>query len=213
MLKIKNDKQLSSAQKEINMHELGMTIAKATVATAIEKTLAILAYIHGDKKSFDADIESTIRKYADKRMFTNPDNKADKKLYMASRTRCSSDKKGVKTTKRGDAENRTRKTQTHKNGEKLVNKACKYGIDWRVVEPSKLEQKIKLAKKEADKVKEHKEELKSCSKTLDSFYNSEVIDEALLLVQQLNNELSRLLTKQSKATRKFRNNLPEVKTA
>ena len=38
MLKIKNDKQLSSAQKEINMHELGMTIAKATVATAIEKT-------------------------------------------------------------------------------------------------------------------------------------------------------------------------------
>ena len=213
MLKIKNDKQLSSAQKEINMHELGMTIAKATVATAIEKTLAILAYIHGDKKAFDADIESTIRKYADKRIFTNPDNKADKKLYMASRTRCSSDKKGVKTTKRGDAENRTRKTQTHKNGEKLVNNACKYGIDWRVLEPSKLEQKIKLAKKEADKVKEHKEELKSCSKTLDSFYNSEVIDEALLLVQQLNNELSRLLTKQSKATRKFRNNLPEVKTA
>ena len=66
MLKIKNAKQLASAQKEINMHELGMTIAKATVATAIEMTLAILAYIHGDKKSFDADIESTIRKYADK---------------------------------------------------------------------------------------------------------------------------------------------------
>ena len=164
MLKIKNDKQLSSAQKEINMHELGMTIAKATKATAIEMTLAILAFIHGDKKAFDADIETTIRKYADKRIFANPDNKDDKKRYMASRTRCSSDKKGVKTTKRGDAENRTRKTQTHKTGEELVNNACKYGIDWRVLEPSKLEQKIKLAKKEADKVKEHKEELKSCSK-------------------------------------------------
>tara|TARA_R100000654_G_scaffold66504_3_gene94722 strand:+ start:2029 stop:2670 length:642 start_codon:yes stop_codon:yes gene_type:complete len=213
MLKIKNAKQLASAQKEINMHELGMTIAKATVGTAIDMTLAILAFIHGDKKSFDADIESTIRKYADKRIFTNPDNKADKKLYMASRTRCSSDKKGVKTTKRGDAENRTRKTQTHKNAEQLINDSCKYGIDWRNLEYSKLKQKVQLAKKEADKVKEHKEELKSCSKTLESFYNSEVIDEALLLVQELNNGLSRLLTKQSKATRKFRKNLPEAKTA
>ena len=213
MLKIKNDKQLSSAQKEINMHELGMTIAKATVATAIEKTLAILAYIHGDKKAFDADIESTIRKYADKRIFTNPDNKADKKLYMASRTRCSSDKKGVKTTKRGDAENRTRKTQTHKNAEQLINDSCKYGIDWRNLEYSKLKQKVQLAKKEADKVKEHKEELKSCSKILESLYNSKIIDEALPLVQQLANELSKLQVKQSKATRDFRKNLPEVKTA
>ena len=213
MLKIKNDKQLSSAQKEINMHELGMTIAKATKATAIEMTLAILAYIHGDKKSFDADIESTIRKYADKRMFTNPDNKADKKLYMASRTRCSSDKKGVKTTKRGDAENRTRKTQTHKNGEKLVNNACKYGIDWRGLEPAKLKQKIKIAKESADKVKAHKEETKSINKILDSLYNSKVIDEALVILIQTANELSKLQTKQSKATREFRNNLPEAKTA
>ena len=213
MLKIKNDKQLSSAQKEINMHELGMTIAKATVGTAIEMTLAILAFIHGDKKAFDADIESTIRKYADKKIFANPDNKDDKKLYMASRIRCSSDKKDVKTTKRGDAENRTRKTQTHKNAEQLVNDSCKYGIDWRNLEYSKLKQKVQLAKKEADKVKEHKEELKSCSKTLESFYNSKIIDEALPLIQQLNTELSRLLTKQSKATREFRKNLPEVKTA
>jgi len=213
LAKIKNAKQLASAQKEINMHELGMTIAKKTVVTAIEKTLAILAYIHGDKKSFDADIESTIRKYADKRIFNNPDDKADKKLYMASRVRCSSDKKGVLTTKRGDAENRTRKTQTHKNAEQLINDSCKYGIDWRNLEYSKLKQKVQLAKKEADKVKEHKERLKSCSKTLDSFYNSKIIDEALSLVDQLDVELSRLLTKQSKATREFRKNLPEVKTA
>ncbi len=213
MVKIKNAKQLANAQNDINMHELGMTIATATKATAIEMTLAILAFIHGDKKAFDADIETTIRKYADKRIFANPDNKDDKKRYMASRTRCSSDKKGVKTTKRGDAENRTRKTQTHKTGEELVNNACKYGIDWRGLEPAKLKQKIKIAKESADKVKAHKEETKSINKILDSLYNSKVIDEALVILIQTANELSKLQTKQSKATREFRNNLPEAKTA
>ena len=197
MVKVKNAKQLATAQKEINMHELGMTIATASKATAIEMTLAILAFIHGDKKAFDADIDSTIRKYADKRIFANPDNKDDKKLYMASRTRCSSDKK----------------TQTHKTGEELVNNSCKYGIDWRGLEPAKLKQKIKIAKEEADKVKAHKEETKSINKILDSLYNSKIIDEALVILIQTANEISKLQTKQSKATREFRKNLPEAKTA
>ena len=212
MVKIKNVKQIAISQKVINMHELGITIAKSTIGSAIEHTLAILAFIHGDK-AFDADIESTIRKYADKKIFTNPDNKDDKKLYMASRAGCSRDKKGVKTTKRGDAENRTRKTQTHKTGEELVNNACKYGIEWRGLKPAKLKQKIKLAKDKANKVKEHKDELKTCNKTLDSFYNPEIISESLLLVQKLANDLSKLQTKQSRATRKFRENTPLIKTA
>ncbi|MAO21587.1 MAG: hypothetical protein CMJ25_12625 [Phycisphaerae bacterium] len=213
MIKVKNVKQIAISQKVINMHELGMTIATATKATAIEHTLAILAFIHGDKKAFDADIESTIRKYADKKIFTNPDNKDDKKLYMASRTRTASDKKDVRTTKRGDSENRTRKTQTHKKAEQCLKNASKYGIEWRNIEPSKLEKKINAAIDEANKVKEHKEELKTCNKVLDSLYNPEIIDEALALSIKFATDLSKLQAKQARATRKFRENTPQIKTA
>lgn len=211
MIKVKNVKQIATVQNVINMHELGITIAKSTTGTAIEHTLAILTFIHGDK-AFDADIESTIIKYSDKKIFTNPDNKDDKKLYMASRTRTASDKKDVRTTKRGDSQNRTRKTQTHKKAEQYLNNASKYGIEWRNIEPSKLEKKINAAIDEANKVKEHKEELKTCNKVLDSLYNPEIIDEALALSIKFANDLSKLQAKQARATRKFRANTSLVET-